>query len=186
LHPALLPANRGPAPLFWTFREGFTHAGVTAHLMDGGLDSGPIVAQEGFELADGTTGDELELRCAALGGEVLVAAARGLADGTLRPRPQDEARATTYPWPCADDFVITPDRPARWAFNFIRGTAGWGYPHRLVTPAGSLTVRAALAYDPAARLGAPLVREGDEVRVQCAPGVLTVAVEGPQVAGQRS
>ncbi|HEX5504957.1 MAG TPA: formyltransferase family protein [Thermomicrobiales bacterium] len=176
LHPALLPTNRGPAPLFWTFREGLSRTGVTAHLMDGGLDSGPIVVQEGFDLADGTTGDELELRCAALGGEVLVAAARGLADGTLAPRPQDEARATAHPWPCAADFVVTPDRPARWAFNFIRGTAGWGYPHRLVTPAGACTVRAALAYDPAARLAAPLVRAGAAVRVRCAPGVLTVAV----------
>src|SRR5215471_6713061 len=46
VHPSLLPANRGPEPLFWTFREGSQHTGLTIHLMDEGMDTGPIVAQE--------------------------------------------------------------------------------------------------------------------------------------------
>ncbi len=153
--------------------------------MDRGLDSGPIVAQEGFTVVDGTTSGELELRSAAVGAGLLVAAARALADGTAMPRAQDEARATVHPWPGADAFVVTPDRPARWAYNFIRGTAGWGQPHRLALPDGAgggrWTVRAALAYDADATLDAPVVREGDgdgggavRLRVRCAPGVLTV------------
>ncbi len=182
LHPSLLPANRGPDPLFWTFREGFERTGVTVHLMDGGLDSGPIVAQEGFELSDGLTASELELRCAALGGELLVEAVRGLAGGMVAPVPQDEARASVYGFPTPGDFVVTPDRPARWAFNFIRGTAGWGRPHVLDLGGdrgdrgARAAVAAARAYDPGAILGAPFLREGDELRAQCSPGVLTVAI----------
>src|SRR5260370_41585520 len=45
VHPSLLPANRGPEPLFWTFRLGHERSGVTIHLMGGGLDSGDIVGQ---------------------------------------------------------------------------------------------------------------------------------------------
>lgn len=177
LHPALLPRNRGPAPLFWTFREGSGRGGVTVHLMDAGLDSGPIVAQAGFDLSDGMTTAELELRCAARGAELLVAAARDLAAGTAIPAPQDEARATAYSWPAASDFAVTPDRPARWAFNFIRGTAGWDHPHLLALDSARVVVRAARGYDPDARLNAPFVRDRDALRVQCSPGVLTVAIE---------
>ena len=179
LHPSLLPANRGPDPLFWTFREGFERTGVTVHLMDGGLDSGPIVAQQGFDLSDGLTAAELELRCAALGGELLAEAVRGLAGGTVTPVPQDEARASVYGFPAPADFVVTPDRPARWAFNFIRGTAGWGHPHVLdlgEDRGPRFTVASARAYDPGAILGARFVREGDELRAQCSPGVLTVTI----------
>ena len=39
VHPSLLPDNRGPDPLFWTFRRGDAFTGVTIHLMDVGLDS---------------------------------------------------------------------------------------------------------------------------------------------------
>ena len=173
LHPALLPRNRGPAPLFWIFREGLGHGGATVHLMDRGLDSGPIVAQESFALADGMTGSELELRAAALGADLMVGAVGDLAAGRARPVRQDEATSTTDRWPDAPDFVIGPDRPARWAFNFIRGTAGWGHPHLLALDGVHFAIQAARAYDPEARLTVPFVSAGDELRVQCSPGVLT-------------
>ncbi len=44
LHPAMLPYNRGAHPNVWSIVEG-TPAGVTVHLVDGGVDTGPIVAQ---------------------------------------------------------------------------------------------------------------------------------------------
>src|SRR6202140_2019891 len=53
VHPSLLPVNRGPDPLFWTFYEGHRETGVTIHRMDEGLDTGPIVAQEKIIVPDG-------------------------------------------------------------------------------------------------------------------------------------
>jgi folate-dependent phosphoribosylglycinamide formyltransferase PurN len=44
LHISLLPFNRGAHPNFWSFYDG-TPAGVTIHLIDEGLDTGPIVFQ---------------------------------------------------------------------------------------------------------------------------------------------
>ena len=111
------------------------------------------------------------------------------ADGTgvanearsLEPQPQDPSQATYHSWPTPADFRIPSTSPARWAFNFIRGTAGWGYPHRLALPGAGgecVMIRAARAFDPEAHLGAPFRRDGDELRVQCSPGVLTVTVAG--------
>ena len=175
LHPTLLPRGRGPDPLFWLFREPEgAGAGVSIHLMDRGLDSGPIVLQEPFPLTDGMTGQELELRVASVGAGLLARAVEMVLSGTAQPREQDEAEASTYPMPTAADYVVTPDRPARWAFNFLRGTLGGGYPHRLQIGERTWLVRSAQGYDPATTLPAPFAEQGDRLQVRCSPGVLTV------------
>lgn len=185
VHPTPLPRGRGPDPLFWLFREPTgagdeAGAGVTVHLMDRGLDSGPIVAQEHFALADGTTGAELELRAASIGAGLLVRAARQTLDGSAQPQPQDESRATVYHAPVAEDYVVPPDRPARWAFNFLRGTANGAYPHLLRIGDRTWAVRAALGYDPEATLPTTFVETGEQLRVRCAPGVLDVTTYPPR------
>ena len=44
LHISYLPYNRGAHPNFWSFYDN-TPSGVTIHLIDGGIDTGPIVKQ---------------------------------------------------------------------------------------------------------------------------------------------
>jgi hypothetical protein len=72
---------------------------------------------------------------------------------------------------------VPVDRPARWAFNFIRGTTYWGEAHTLTVAGTHYHVRQALAYDERAQLDAPAVREGARLRVRCAPGVLEVLAD---------
>jgi len=177
VHPALLPRGRGPDPLFWAFRERDPEragaGGITVHLMDAGLDSGPIVAQERVPLTDGIGGGELELQLAARGATLLAGAVAALADGHATPRPQDEALATSFPAPVAADCSFGPDAPARWLFNFVRGTAGAGWPHVLIVGARRWQVLAARSYDPAATLPTAVQEDGELLRVHCAPGVFT-------------
>lgn len=45
LHISYLPYNRGAHPNFWSFYDN-TPSGVTIHLIDGGVDTGPIVKQQ--------------------------------------------------------------------------------------------------------------------------------------------
>ena len=176
VHPALLPRGRGPDPLFWAFRERDPEragaGGITVHLMDGGLDSGPIVAQDAVPLPDGVGGGELEFQLAARGAALLVEAVVAITEGRAAPRPQEEALATTYPAPTAADCSFGPDAPARWLFNFVRGTAGAGWPHILIVGARRWQILAARAYDPDTTLPTQVEEEGDTLRVRCAPGVL--------------
>ena len=44
LHISYLPYNRGASPNFWAFYDGTPH-GVTIHLIDAGVDTGPILFQ---------------------------------------------------------------------------------------------------------------------------------------------
>ena len=55
LHISFLPYNRGAHPNFWAFYDN-TPTGVTIHLIDGGVDTGPIVKQRfvNFEKEDDT------------------------------------------------------------------------------------------------------------------------------------
>ncbi len=45
LHISYLPFNRGAHPNFWSFYEN-TPSGVTLHMIDEGVDTGPIIAQK--------------------------------------------------------------------------------------------------------------------------------------------
>jgi methionyl-tRNA formyltransferase len=51
-HPSLLPRHRGPLPVAWAIREGDEEIGITFHRMDAELDTGPILAQRRFPLAE--------------------------------------------------------------------------------------------------------------------------------------
>ena len=52
IHPSLLPAFPGVGGYAQAFRYGAKVAGATVHLVDEELDSGPILAQAAFSLAD--------------------------------------------------------------------------------------------------------------------------------------
>lgn len=146
LHPSLLPENRGPDPLFWTFRHGDTRTGVTVHLMTAELDAGPILRQTAIPVEDGLSETVLERRCAETGGRLLVEAVAGLVAGREpTPVPQDERGATYYGQPSALDYVIESDWSARRCENFTRGVIGRGQPvlihvngvtYRIVEPLG--------------------------------------------------
>jgi phosphoribosylglycinamide formyltransferase 1 len=50
VHPALLPAFPGLGAVEQALEHGVKVAGVTVHFVDEGVDSGPIILQEAFEL----------------------------------------------------------------------------------------------------------------------------------------
>lgn len=55
LHASLLPYYRGPHPLNWMLIRGETAGGVSIVMMDHGIDTGPILAQEPFTIHPNTT-----------------------------------------------------------------------------------------------------------------------------------
>lgn len=89
LHIAYLPWNRGADPNFWSFVEG-TPKGVSIHLIDRGIDTGPILAQREMTFTEGTlatTYQALRKEMASLFIEAWPLIRRGLID----PRPQQES-----------------------------------------------------------------------------------------------
>lgn len=93
-HPTLLPKMRGRAALAWTILLDLKRSGGTLFWMDEGVDSGPVAAQEEFEIPAGTTLLGLiELQLAALAA-MIPPLFEQLAKGECPARPQDHAQAT--------------------------------------------------------------------------------------------
>jgi methionyl-tRNA formyltransferase len=176
VHPSLLPDNRGPDPLFWTFWRGDEATGVTIHLMDERLDTGPILAQQGEPVPDGMTEAALETRLATLGGELLAQALDALADGSARPRPQDESRATAFPWPSEENYVVTPAWSAWRAYRFLRGIAQRSEPAQIALDGATFVIREALGCDAQTSLDLPWRLEGDLLTARLSPGVLRATI----------
>ncbi|MBO0794575.1 MAG: hypothetical protein J2P36_26985 [Ktedonobacteraceae bacterium] len=147
VHPGLLPANRGPLPLFWTLRLGERQAGVTIHLLTDKLDSGDVVAQETVALDDGMSYEELEARCARRGAALLARSVWDLHEGRARRTAQDEAASSYYPAPGEQDFVVPAQEwDARRVYNFVRGLRNWGQPLTLLSGGETLRVSDATSY----------------------------------------
>jgi phosphoribosylglycinamide formyltransferase 1 len=62
IHPALLPAFPGLDAQRQAFEHGAKVSGATVHLVDEGLDSGPIVAQEAVKVLSSDTPETLAAR----------------------------------------------------------------------------------------------------------------------------
>jgi len=89
-HLALLPQIRGMSSPEWSLLCDVP-LGVTIHLMDSGIDTGPILLQQKFELvAQRDSLPDLRNCMIATGIELIAKALAGLADGSIRPRPQSD------------------------------------------------------------------------------------------------
>jgi methionyl-tRNA formyltransferase len=98
LHPSLLPAYRGPDPLYWQQQAKETATGITLHQMDEGLDTGPILGAATVSLPLAHL-REAEQILAVEGGQLVVKALEQLMAGQLILQPQDEAGASYQPLP---------------------------------------------------------------------------------------
>jgi methionyl-tRNA formyltransferase len=171
VHPSLLPAGRGPEPVFWTLRRGVGVSGVTVHRMDTGLDTGPIVAQTTMDILDGIRAPALEEALMAKGGRLLVTALPQLAAGTLRPWPQPEEGASYASPPTAADWTMMTSLPAAWAWRFARGVAPLGGPLRVIAGGEAISVCDAVAWSPEDRLPERVIVEDEAtLRVRFSPG----------------
>lgn len=84
IHPSLLPAFPGLDGQGQAARAGVKLAGCTVHLVDIGVDSGPILAQAAVPVFPDDTEDELRARILAEEHRLLPAVVKGLAEGRLR------------------------------------------------------------------------------------------------------
>lgn len=147
VHPSLLPANRGPVPLFWSLRRGDEVTGVTIHDMTGKFDSGDILAQEMIPIPEGIRYVQLEERCALSGGDLLARVVWDIYRGQISSHPQDERQSSYYPYPTDDDYTVSVQNwQARHVYNFIRGVASEDTPVTLRIEERSLLAIDSLSY----------------------------------------
>lgn len=146
IHPSPLPYGRGPDPAFWVYRQGEREAGVTVHLMDDGLDSGPILAQRRIIVPDDMDAVSLERHLFEIGARITAGQVPRVLAGEAPFSQQDELFATYQPAPGPLDWLISPLLPAAWAWRFARGVAPLHGPLRVQVQGKFVPVHNAIAW----------------------------------------
>ena len=85
VHPALLPAFPGVNAQQQAFEAGVKITGCTVHLVDEGVDTGPILAQSRVSVLPGDDVEKLRLRILAEEHKLLPKVVRELVEGRLVP-----------------------------------------------------------------------------------------------------
>jgi len=125
IHPSLLPQHRGPSPVATSLLCGDLLTGVTIILMDEGLDSGPILAQEKAGIAATDTTGSLTAKLAHVGAELLMDTLPKWLEGELKPQPQDETQATYSRLISSKDGEIDWHLPAVVLWQRVRAFNPW-------------------------------------------------------------
>ena len=171
LHASLLPKYRGAAPIHWAIANGETRTGNTTMRIDSGMDTGEMLLQQELAIGAKETAPELATRLAQAGAPLMAETLRGLAAGTLSPRPQNHAEATLAPMLKREDGRIDWSRSAQEIYNRMRGFEPW--------PGAYTEFRGQTCH----LWGEPMANE----QTEAAPGALLVQRGGVRVAcGQGS
>jgi phosphoribosylglycinamide formyltransferase-1 len=82
-HPALLPAFPGAHAVRDALAAGVETTGVTVHIIDEGVDTGPVIVQRQVRVRPGDTEHELHERIKSVERELLVQAVLDIANGDV-------------------------------------------------------------------------------------------------------
>lgn len=94
VHPSLLPRWRGPSPVQFAILNGDGKTGVTIMEIAEKVDAGPIVSQREIKLEGDETYDVLHNKLAELGASLLIETIPKYLAGEIKPKIQDESKAT--------------------------------------------------------------------------------------------
>lgn len=125
IHPAPLPAYRGPDPIFWQFYNGESELGLTIHRMDSTFDTGTILAQGSTPIGPDETPDDVFPRLFEIAPPLMITALEKVITGDPG-EPQDPARASYAPIPGERERHVDWTRTAEQIHNQIRACFGSG------------------------------------------------------------
>ena len=171
LHPSLLPHYRGPNPFYWVIRNGETATGLTAHVMTGDADAGPIIWSESIAISPDETQGSLRRRLAALAAKAALAVLRDIQDRKIVPIAQDEGQATSFGRPQESDRTFDPNWTVEQAGRLIRALAP--FPGVAI---GQRIACGVLAREPASPVppGTVIAEENRTCRLRVADGDIIV------------
>ncbi|RKY17786.1 MAG: hypothetical protein DRP90_06335 [Planctomycetota bacterium] len=190
LHPSLLPAYRGRAPINWVLVNGERETGVTLHVMVERADAGPIAGQRRVAIEFRDTALTLYRKLAAEAAVLLDETLPRIADGTVELREQDPASGSYYGRRTPEDGRFEWDMPAGRIYNLVRAvTKPWPGAFCVLPDGRRLVVWTAV---PAGPVGGPpgsWKRDSSGfVRVMCSDVSLRlheVELDGETASGRR-
>jgi methionyl-tRNA formyltransferase len=120
MHASLLPKYRGRAPVNWALIHNETQSGNTTILLDAGVDTGKILAQQEFPISLSDTCQTVYHKVAEAGRSMLGELLPKLENGILEPLQQNDHEASVMPKRRPEDGIIDWNKSALELFNWIR------------------------------------------------------------------
>ncbi len=124
VHASLLPQYRGAAPINWAIINGETETGVTTFFLDHQIDTGKIIMQRRYPIADDANVEQVYDGLMHLGANVAVETIDRLiaGDGTVEAEAQPEETALKpAPKIFKETCEIDWNKPCKQVYDFIRG-----------------------------------------------------------------
>lgn len=177
LHPSLLPLYRGSTPIEQAILDGAEVTGVSLMALVPKMDAGPVYASEKISLDGQETKQELADKLDSLGSRIMLANLESILDGTLKPTPQTDSRATYTKQLSKADGLLDLSKPAEILEREVRAFAGWPRSRVEVFGHSVIITQARVVSGP----------DNDRLVLRCNPGYLAVqeliAPSGRQMSG---
>lgn len=121
IHPSLLPKYRGAAPIQRTIINGERQTGVTTFFMNEAMDAGDIILQSKTDIGENETYDELRMRLAQIGADLLIETLSLIKNDNIQTMPQDTTQVTIAKKIKKEHCIINWNQDAVNIHNLIRG-----------------------------------------------------------------
>lgn len=125
IHPSLLPIYRGPSPLSAAILNGDKVSGISIQRLAAKMDSGNILLQEKFELAEKETTGSLTERVATMAAPYIVKVVKDIERDSVTEWEQKDENATFCKLIKKDDGIIDWSIGSDQLLNMIRAYNPW-------------------------------------------------------------
>ena len=167
LHASILPKYRGASPIQSAILAGEKQTGVTAMLMDAGLDTGDMLDFI-YTPCESKMSSELFSELGELGGELIVKVLKNFEN--LKPQKQDDAQASHCKKISKSDGLFSFDEEAGQIYNKFRALTPWPG----IYLASGLKILSLELSDKSGKSGEILSVEKDHVVVACKGGAVKI------------
>lgn len=123
IHGSLLPKYRGRTPHVWAIINNEKFAGITAHLIDEGCDSGNIIEQIRVPIKQNDTGNDILIKYQKLYPKLINRILKKAARGKLKTFPQDDLKATCFGKRIPEDGQVDWNWQKERIYNWVRALA---------------------------------------------------------------
>ena len=189
VHGSLLPEYRGAAPMQRAIIDGKKVTGITTMLMAAGLDTGDMLLKAEVEIGEDDNFEDIHDRLAECGAKLLIETAEKLERGEITPEKQDDSLSTYAAKIEKSDCLLDFSLDATTLHNLIRGLSPipLSFTHtsdgKLLKIVESRVVDAEkVPYKPCGAV----VSVGEDIKVACGKGILSLLTVVPEGKGRMS
>lgn len=189
VHGSLLPEYRGAAPMQRAIIDGKKVTGITTMLMADGIDTGDMLLKAEVEIGENDNFENIHDRLADCGAKLLIETVEKLEKGEIVPEKQDDRLATHAAKIEKSDCLLDFSADVKTLHDLIRGLSPipLAFTH---TPDGKLlkvvSARIVDAERTVKALPGTVLSVGEDIRVACGKGILSILTVVPEGKGRMS